>query len=65
MYVCLCHGFNEGQVRQAKCNGACRASDVYKQLGVRPQCGRCVGHVSDILSEPAHSHRQETAANAD
>ncbi|KAF0119003.1 MAG: bacterioferritin-associated ferredoxin [Rhodospirillaceae bacterium] len=50
MYVCICHGISDRQIKQALCQGACRTADVYKRLGVRPQCGRCVSCVREMLA---------------
>lgn len=49
MYVCLCHGFTEKQVRGAVSEGPCTVSDVYRRLGETPQCGQCVCTVVDIV----------------
>ena len=56
MYVCLCHGINDRQIKQALCLGACRIADVYKWLGIRPQCGRCVPCVREMLAR--HTEKQ-------
>ncbi|KAF0141442.1 MAG: putative bacterioferritin-associated ferredoxin [Rhodospirillaceae bacterium] len=58
MYVCICHGLSDRQIKQAVCQGACRAAEVYKYFGVRPQCGRCVPYVRAILT-----HHEEKPAN--
>ncbi len=48
MYVCLCNGFTDRQVRSVAGEG-CSTASVYRSLGVRPQCGKCVPVVRDIL----------------
>ncbi len=50
MYVCICHGLNDHQIKQAVCWGASRAAEVYKHFGVRPECGRCVSYVCEMLA---------------
>lgn len=50
MYVCMCHGITDGAVREAVCGGACSAKDVFKRLGVRPQCGGCAAHMSLLVT---------------
>ena len=41
MYVCLCHGVTDRDIRAAVCNGATRMRDLAKELGVATECGRC------------------------
>ena len=53
MYVCVCHGIKERDVVKAGCNGACRASDVFRQHGVKPKCGRCLPTMRDMVGECA------------
>jgi bacterioferritin-associated ferredoxin len=38
MYVCLCHGITDGEIRR------------YRERGVAPKCGKCVATVRAILS---------------
>jgi bacterioferritin-associated ferredoxin len=59
MYVCLCHGFTEKQVRGAVSEGPCTVSDVYRRLGETPQCGQCVCTVLDFVRS---SHGMEERA---
>jgi len=51
MYICLCNGFTDKQVRSVGCTGDCTVSGVYRSLGCAPQCGKCVPMVRDILRE--------------
>ena len=57
MYVCLCNGVTDRQVRRAAACGITSARGVYRSLGVAPQCGKCVTMVKSIL--------QETSAQSD
>lgn len=51
MYVCLCHGFTDGDVRKAL-DGGCRSvAAVYRHLADRPQCGKCVPDVRGMVNE--------------
>lgn len=51
MYICLCHGFTDGDVRNA-IDGGCRSvAAVYRHLADRPQCGKCVPEVRSMLQE--------------
>jgi len=53
MYVCMCHGFTDSQVRQALAGGCRSVAAVYRCLADRPQCGKCVPHVRAMLREGA------------
>jgi bacterioferritin-associated ferredoxin len=56
MYVCLCHGLNDRQVRAAiDEGGAGSAAQVYRHYDCRPRCGKCVGQVRDMVK----AHRGE------
>jgi bacterioferritin-associated ferredoxin len=45
MFVCVCHGYNESCVDRAIDSGPENLADVYKRLGERPRCGKCVPDV--------------------
>jgi bacterioferritin-associated ferredoxin len=49
MYVCLCHGFTDRQVRRIAARAEGSTACVYRALGVRPQCGKCVPMVREIV----------------
>lgn len=49
MYVCICHGFTDKQVKTAVNQGARSTAKVYESFGVRPQCGKCVDCVRDMV----------------
>lgn len=50
MYVCLCHGFTDRQVRAAIDEaGIGSTAEVYRHFDCKPQCGKCVPYVSDIV----------------
>jgi bacterioferritin-associated ferredoxin len=51
MYVCICHAFTQRQVRSALDQGARTTAAVYRQIGARIQCGKCVPMVRDMVRE--------------
>lgn len=57
MYVCVCHGFTDRALRgsAALCDGT--VADLYRTLGVRPSCGKCVPMVRDALRPTPPSPR--------
>jgi bacterioferritin-associated ferredoxin len=52
MYICLCNGINDRQIR-ALCATApsCTVAQVYKAQGVAPKCGKCIPTVRALLAE--------------
>ena len=56
MYVCLCKGITDSQIRDAVADGATSYSQVRKALGIASQCGRCSVTAREIFREalPAH-----------
>lgn len=51
MYVCLCKGITDTQIRAAVEDGANSLRDVRKALGVASQCGKCGILTREILRE--------------
>jgi bacterioferritin-associated ferredoxin len=51
MYICLCHGFTDGDVRGAIKHGCKSVAAIYRHLADRPQCGKCVPEVRCMLHE--------------
>ena len=66
MYVCLCNGITDRDFR-AHAEGEDRTvSMVYRSLGAKPQCGKCVHFVRRLLHQPAEigqPHRAVAAAS--
>jgi bacterioferritin-associated ferredoxin len=51
MYVCLCHAITDRDFRaHAECEG-CTVSAVYRSLGTKPKCGKCVPFVRQLLRQ--------------
>lgn len=50
MYICLCHGFTDKQVKGAIADGRRSMAEIYACLGGKPRCGRCVSEVREILA---------------
>ena len=48
MYVCICNGLTDGQVRAVCQKRQGRVSDVYKALGCAAKCGKCVPMVKEL-----------------
>jgi len=67
MYVCLCNGITDRDFR-AHAEGEDRTVlMVYRSLGAKPQCGKCVSFVRRLLHQTAEigrpSHHAAAAAS--
>lgn len=51
MYVCLCNGITETQIREAICDGAQSMGELRGCLGVAANCGRCADFAEQVLKE--------------
>ena len=51
MYICICHGITENQIRTCVEAGARTLCDLRGQLGVATQCGACEGQACEVLDE--------------
>jgi len=51
MYVCLCNGFTDRDVKSAVADGAQGVANVYESLGAPPQCAKCSVHIREIIRE--------------
>ena len=51
MFVCICNGVTEGQVRTAIEQGAASVHDLRACLGVAAGCGCCAKFAADLISE--------------
>lgn len=59
MYVCLCKGITDTQIRAAIQEGASSFRDVHNILGVASQCGKCGILAREILRETLHDNNNE------
>ena len=51
MYVCICKGITDTQIRAAVQDGASSVSAVHSSLGVASQCGKCGILAKEIVRE--------------
>jgi bacterioferritin-associated ferredoxin len=65
MYICLCHGITDRQIRRAVDEGASSLGEVQLQLPVAGCCGRCEPAARELIREHARQAlRNEDAAFA-
>jgi bacterioferritin-associated ferredoxin len=55
MYICVCKGVTDRQVKQAIDNGACTRRQLYKCTGAGDVCGKCAPHLRQMLDENRQS----------
>jgi bacterioferritin-associated ferredoxin len=51
MYVCICHGITDRQIRRAVDEGARSLTEVQMELPVGGCCGRCVDTAREIIRD--------------
>ena len=64
MYVCLCNGLTDRDLRPHTAAGGSVAM-VYQACGCRPQCGKCVPFVRQMLREEAEGATAGVVDGAD
>lgn len=58
MYVCLCKGITDGQIRAAVESGA-SIRDIRDQLGIMTECGKCACLTRDIVKSSLQQNNKE------
>nr|6E6R_A Chain A, Bacterioferritin-associated ferredoxin [Pseudomonas aeruginosa] len=51
MYVCLCQGVTDNQIRDAIYEGCCSYEEVREATGVGTQCGKCASLAKQVVRE--------------
>lgn len=51
MYVCICNALSESAIHATIGAGARTVRQVCDALAVRPQCGKCLAHIRDMVRE--------------
>jgi bacterioferritin-associated ferredoxin len=51
MFVCLCNGITESQIRAAASTGISTLEELTEHLGVANQCGQCGSIAQAVLDE--------------
>ncbi|MEM6709824.1 MAG: (2Fe-2S)-binding protein [Pseudomonadota bacterium] len=66
MYVCLCTGITEDDVRRCVAEGAQTLADLSEKLGVATGCGTCAEHALTLIqsAELASARPQPRVINA-
>ncbi|MEE4661275.1 MAG: bacterioferritin-associated ferredoxin [Halieaceae bacterium] len=59
MYICVCKGITDTQIRAAVEDGASSLRDIRTSLGVASQCGKCGVLTRQILRESMVNNNDE------
>ena len=51
MYVCLCNGLSDRDIRRAAEQGHCSVKGAYAALDAEVNCGRCVPFAHEMITE--------------
>ena len=60
MFVCICHGITDTQIREAAENGCKTVSELTMRTGAGSTCGTCADMAADILAK--HSPAKDAFA---
>jgi bacterioferritin-associated ferredoxin len=64
MYVCVCNAITDREVRaQAQCEGS-TVSAIYRSLGKKPKCGKCVPLVCQLMRQVVELSQSPVGAAA-
>lgn len=64
MYICICQGVTDNDIRREVSEGACSMRELRLRLGVASQCGKCAQCANDILRESLEDGVLETGLEA-
>jgi len=55
MYVCICNAINDKKLAEASQN-ARTVGEVFRRCGHKPQCGKCLNDVAQIIDDNREQH---------
>jgi len=64
MYVCLCNAITDREFRAHAVDENCTVSTLYRSLGTKPRCGKCVPYVRQLLQQMVEFPHSQPAAAA-
>ena len=62
MYVCICNGYRDAELRALASGGVACALEAYRALGGEPCCGRCLPTAQQIINDTRRSPSNVRAA---
>lgn len=64
MYVCICHGITDRQIREALDQGANSLGEVQMRVPVGGCCGRCLPTAQEVVEEHLEGAAQISCCRA-
>ncbi len=58
MYVCICNGVTDHQIREAAANGVRSMAELTMRTGCGATCGTCLETASEILETARAEHER-------
>lgn len=52
MYVCICNAIRAREIEDLVAKGVRNVEDVYRGMGVEPECGTCREHIRALVETP-------------
>ena len=49
MYICICNGIRESDLRAAVNSGTRNTRELFRLMGAKPKCGTCLRHAQAII----------------
>jgi bacterioferritin-associated ferredoxin len=62
MYVCICNGYRDAEIRRVARTGIRCARTAYSLLGHGPRCGRCLAVAQDLIDRVHEDCRSTRSA---
>ena len=59
MYVCLCNGFRDCELKALGAGGVRCAETAYAILGSHPKCGACLDTAQSLLRDSSNANRRD------
>ncbi|MEE2496997.1 (2Fe-2S)-binding protein, partial [Pseudomonas aeruginosa] len=56
VYVCICNGVTDHQIREAASNGLSTVAELTMRAGCGATCGSCLDMAGDLLSKARATH---------
>ena len=56
MFVCLCNGIKDSELRELALEGVSKAEDAYLRMGVEMHCEGCADYVQIVIDETLERH---------
>jgi bacterioferritin-associated ferredoxin len=63
MYVCICKGITDHQIRSAVNSGASSLRQVRNALGVASQCGKCACLAKNVINKAVADNNESFNEN--